>query len=361
MPAETEIEKEMESGEGVNFSDFLSKMGGASEARGSGGKVEETKKEEPTEVVTEEETPTETEEPPLEQLKEETDDTEQREPLPGVEVKEVTAEPAKVKVPRDYTGIDDSHKPMFEKMGNEAFKLAKEKYIEAKTLKAENETLKKQPKGASVYGHERAYVLTPEHDALVTNVQKAEFVQKHWAVQAARIKRGEPFEDLNEDAQGRFVKSPPREATADDEANVAEWLEMATQQKLEQKSKYQAFVGSYAQNYKGDLERLNTGIAQFFPESTKPELKKMEETVINKWIPPSFREHPVARLWAHTVYELAKAQEKIKALEKTNGKQEIIKKQAKDAPPTKAAMGAGSGATSTVPKFSDFLNRKNQE
>lgn len=359
MPAETEIEKEMESGEGVNFSDFL-KLGGGERSEGAGAQGEtkevpkETIKEEPTEeVITEEVTEEKVE------LKEETDDTEQREPLPGVEVKE--PEPAKVKVPRDYTGIDDSHKPMFEKMGNEAFKLAKEKYIEAKTLKAENETLKKQPKGASVYGHERAYVLTPEHDALVTNVQKAEFVQKHWAVQAARIKRGEPFEDLNEDAQGRFVKSPPREATADDEANVAEWLEMATQQKLEQKSKYQAFVGSYAQNYKGDLERLNTGIAQFFPESTKPELKKMEETVINKWIPPSFREHPVARLWAHTVYELAKAQEKIKALEKTNGKQEIIKKQAKDAPPTKAAMGAGAGATSTVPKFSDFLNRKNQE
>lgn len=358
MPEETTDKK-------VGFSDFSAVLGGVSlpseRSGATGGAVQDDKEGE----VKKEEVAKLPEGESLPELKEAPDEEEDepREPLPTIEPTEeveedktVAGSTVKVKTSRDYTGIEDAHKPLFEKMGNESFDLAKKQYLEVKQLRAENETIKKAPKPTSVVGHERAYLLEPKYQDLVGNVQGAEVVQKHWQIQLARIRRGEKWQDLDVDAKtGRFVTSELKDSTAEDEGNVITWLEQAAEQKRKVTSEYQEFVGGYEKSFKGDLDALNNGIRQFFPDAEKPEMKKMEQEVINKYIPLSFRDHPVSRLWAHTVYEIAKRDKRIEELEKNGKKTTAIAKQAKDAPPTKKAMGAGvSNGTSGGVSFEDF-------
>jgi hypothetical protein len=351
MPEETQMDKTED--KNVNFNDFSSILGDNS-------------------ITTEEPEKIETEVPkddsPI--LEEEKPDDEPREPLPGtpeheevVEKETVKSETptGKVKKSRDMTGIDEAHHNLFRNMSGEAFDLAKEKYLENKRLKEEVESFKKAPKPTSVIGHERAYTLDPKYTELVSNVQGADIVQRHWQTQLAKIRRGEKWQDLDIDKNGKFIISELKDSTAEDESNVITWLEEATGQKRRTVSEYQEFIGGYEKSFKSDLEVLNNGIKQFFPDAEKPEMKKMEQEVINKFIPLSFRDHPVTRLWAHTVYEIAKRDKEIAELKKNGGRAAAIAKTAADAPPTKKAMGAGASNGSSNGITFDAFNKVLQQ
>lgn len=190
------------------------------------------------------------------ELKEEPDQPDEEEtlPLPGSEIEEqpVAKVATKTKVARDYSGIEDSDKPLFEKMGNETFAAMKKTYLEAREIKQKLAEIEKQPKGTSVYGHPRSYVLTKEHDELVTNVQAATTVEKHWQTQLARIRRGEKWVDMDI-KDGKFVFSEPKDATAEDEANVTSWLTDASTQRIDITKQYKDYVSGYETSYKNDL------------------------------------------------------------------------------------------------------------
>ena len=82
------------------------------------------------------------------ELKEEPDQPDEEEtlPLPGSEIEEqpVAKVATKTKVARDYSGIEDSDKPLFEKMGNETFAAMKKTYLEAREIKQKLAEIEKQ-------------------------------------------------------------------------------------------------------------------------------------------------------------------------------------------------------------------------
>jgi hypothetical protein len=332
--AETPVETQPE----IKITDFTSLIGNDNLVKAEPEKKVEAKTEEKVEEKA----------PELPELKKEseTDYDEDNEPLVAVEAPKV-----KVKVARDYSGIDEADKPLFEKMGNETFAAMKKTYTEAREIKKQLEETKKQlstaPKSTGVHGHPRAYALTKEHDELVTNVQAASTVERHWQTQLARIRRGEKWQDLDI-KEGKFVYSEAKEATAEDEANVIGWLTDAAQQKGEVSKQYKEFVSGYETNYKKDLEAWNNGLAQYLPDSVNPALKAMEQQVMEKFVPVSYRDHPLAKGVVYLIYELAKQQEIAKKNNKVEARKEGIQKVAEKAQPTKKEIGPSGGAATGI-------------
>ena len=331
----------------VSITDFTKVIGNDNlfkpEEKKEEKKVEpEAKKEEETKV-----------ELPEEKKESDVDYEEDNEPIVPVETPA-----AKVKVKRDYSGIDEADKPLFEKMGNETFVAMKKTYTEAREIKKQLEETKKQlatqPKSTSVHGHPRSYVLTKEHDELVQSAQAATFVEKHWQTQLARIRRGEKWQDLDVNKEGKFVISEPKDGTAEDEASVIGWLTDASAQRVDTSKQYKDYVSGYETNYKTDLGLWTKGLAEYLPDSNKPELKKMEEEVMAKFIPTSFRDHPLAKGVVYLIYELAKQQQVNKQYEKVEKRQEGIQKTAAKAQPTKAAIGPSGGASTNGVNFDQF-------
>jgi hypothetical protein len=357
MPQENEKKEPLEINESIKFTDFLSGVKipdePVAETPVEGAKTE-TKPEEkvakfPEEVVE-----------AKEELHEEKEEEEAREPLPGQEVETPAVTAKKEKAARDYTGIEEQHKPLFEKMGNEAFAFAKQNYIESKQLRQQVEEVRKNTKApVSVYGHQRAYVLDEKYQELIGGVNLATQITNHWTAQAAKIRRGEPFQDADVDPKtGRLVNiGAPRQATAEDEVNVANWLDTAKEQKAGVLNAYQKFVEGYEQHYNNDMEKYSAQMNEFFPYHNDPKMKQMQDEIISKHIAKSFQSHPLAKTVACLVYELAKMQTKVAAVNKQTVRADKIKEQTNA--PTKQALGAAAGASSAngLPKFSDFKNR----
>lgn len=361
MPQEQEnINDKLEQQDSVKFNDFLATVGRSlpeeprSEAEPKSpvkeGSVKEEPKEEPEEKV---KFPEGEVEPPVE-LKEQEDDEDAFEPLPGSIEQPIVK---KEKAARDYSGIADEHKALFEKMGNEAFTFAKQKYIESAKLRQELEEVKKQPKPTvSIYGHERAYVLTPEYGQLVGGLNLATQIHNHWKAQEARMRRGEPWQDAEVKNGKLTYVGEPKQGTAEDEVNIGTWLDEAKEQREAVANAYKQYVGQYETVYKNDSERHNAQMKEFFPYAEAPEMTKMQEEIISKYIVPSHQQHPLAKTVACLVFELAKERRKNGAANKQEKRQEQVKQQSNN--PTKKELGAGTGSSNgNGITFSAFKNR----
>jgi len=286
---------------------------------------------------------------------------EKKEEKPKEEVEKKEEVKVEEKPSRDFSGLPDEVIPLFKKMGNESFAKLKPIFIEHSQLKdvvkQKDAKIAELQKGVPVlpdhyFEHPQGYLLDPTFAQEEANTDLANKIVQHWSLQLARIRRGEQWQDLIEDKNGKISMDKPQAATAEAEAQVGGYLTACQQQLMEQNRKLADITKNFAEKHKTDLELLKQGEAQYFPDFDKPEhpTAAIQKEVL-KALPPSFRSSPLASVLAKTAAANAMLRAEIESLKKSvpAANNKPVKKQ-----PTKSqAFGSGAESKSTV-KFSDF-------
>lgn len=281
---------------------------------------------------------------------------------------EIRTSPAAVKVTdaRILDDIDESDRPLFKSMSNEAFNKLKPVYLERKQLKANEAILLKQIEDskktnlpASWTSHPQAFKLAPEYTQLETNVDAATEVVRHWALQNARIRRGEQWQDATGfDKEGNLIVSEAKDSDANAEASVGAMLTFAQEQLFDAKKKLGGFVDSFSGKYKEDASIIDEAYKKYFPGYDAPNhaTRKIQDQVMSL-IPPSFRDVPITKLFLATVANNAILEGKLKAALKEIESLKGVKTDS-NAGPKKGEFVNGNVSDKRVVNFDDFEKRK---
>lgn len=290
---------------------------------------------------------------------------------PAEPAKQVAVEPAKPVEPaksatqqpaaRDFTGIPDDIKPLFERMSNEAFAKMKEVYSENERNKADkaklDADLKKAKEGGmpdSYYEHEDAYMLTPEFAQTSMLISQSQAVLQHWREQARLVAGGaETYQKLMRDAQGNFVLSEPIKA----DRTTATQLEQIVDGSQKQLIKFQAQLenmgvahknkSSEARNWLGDWEKRAFPL---FEDASKPQLKAMVDDSMSKMLHPAYQTNPLAKSLVKAIIVI---QTLAQQLNKGNGAPVTPQAAATPVKQPSAAEIAGGGAAPTAKKVAE--------
>src|SRR6266550_341596 len=285
----------------------------------------------------------------------------------GVTIDESLVEPKKeVKVkketlPRTLDDIPEEDRPFFKTMSNESFNKLKPLYLEHKQLKQENEALKESRKkeAATIHGHPKAFMLTKEYETHLNDYNLSERIKSHWSLQAAKVSRGEKWQDIDMDPKtGKLMLSEPKESNAESEAFIGDQLQFAREQNFEASKGLKSYIDTYGKTYENDLTVVNAAKEKYFPGYDKKDhpTRKIQDAVIEA-LPPSFRNNPVAELLAMTAANnailMGRLKKALDELDKIKG----VKKDAAGAQPLKGDFVNNKGADSGI-KFSDYSKRR---
>lgn len=201
---------------------------------------------------------------------------------------------------RDYTGIDANDVPLFKKMGNEAFARAKQLYTENQAIKKEREAEKQKivqletdynklktegPQIPESYNeHPNAFMLTPEFNATVNNINSAQAVIGHWQQQLDAIEKGAAeVELLTFDPQSQqYVIGNKVKVDRNMEATI-----IANKRHAEGKlQNYQGAIQTMRQNHgervKQSVSQLTDLQSKMFANFEKPDMKPVYGPLIEK-------------------------------------------------------------------------------
>src|SRR6266496_30601 len=227
----------------------------------------------------------------------------------GVTLDESLVEQPKVKskketVSRTLDDIPEEDRPFFQKMSNESFNKLKPLYLEHKQLKQENEALKESRKKetATIYGHPKSFTLTKEYETHLNDYNLSEKIKSHWSLQAAKVSRGDKWQDLDMDPKtGKLVLSEPKESNAEAEAFIGDQLQFAREQNFEASKNLKGYIDNYGKTYESDLAVVNAAKEKYFPGYAAKDhpTRKIQDAVIEA-LPVSFRNNPVSALLAMT-------------------------------------------------------------
>lgn len=222
---------------------------------------------------------------------------------------------------RDYSGLDDRAKGLFERMSNEAYAelypLYK-RYIEHKEdfdklpeLKQQLRQLKEESqKPRDYYDHEHAYLLSPAYQDGLRERNSAEQIRDFWQVQLEKLESGQPFQVLirqqQQDGSVALVqsqpidpKAPKARATLLSELTKAESQYGAVSARLEETAK--AIRGKYS-----NFNKVGEALIESYFGKFKDQLKPGYDKHVTKFA-PELRNHPAMRFAAYALAALEQA------------------------------------------------------
>jgi DNA repair exonuclease SbcCD ATPase subunit len=172
-------------------------------------------------------------------------------------------------------GFDDDVKSILKKTSNDAFNYIVPKLRKLQQLEVEVPTLKKKLEDVSSdkqvipqtwYEHPEAYTITPQFKELAATKTFVQNIANHWQEQLVKIKSGESWEDLIQQADGQITKVIREKPTTQDEVAVSTYLNRS----LAQVSNLDSGIQSFANQFKGMHKQLIDGIDKaqkdFFPD-----------------------------------------------------------------------------------------------
>ncbi len=279
-----------------------------------------------------------------------------KETLKTKKEKEVTSRP--------LDDVDEIDRPLFKAMSNETFNKLKPIYLEHKQQKAEIETLKEARKKetSTIYGHPKAFSLTKEYQQHENDYNLSERIKSHWALQSAKVSRGEKWQDLDMDPKtGKLILSEPKESNAEAEAFVGDQLQFAREQNFEAKKSITSYIDNFGKTYDTDLSVVNAAKEKYFPGYSAKDhpTRKLQDAVMEA-LPLSFRNHPVSELLAMTAANNAILMGRLKKLQDEMDKIKGIKRDTNNAQPLKGEFIGGKTNDGGI-KFSDFAKRRREE
>lgn len=263
---------------------------------------------------------------------------------------------------RDYSDIPDEDKPVFKKMGNEAFAKFKPIYLAEKEktkLLAERDTqLAEAKKGGlpeNYFENPEAYIFDPEYKQAEQHLNIATSVANHWREQMTLIEKGKEWQDLNwDEAQKKFIKSAPIPSSPENRIAVQEAFQNVLNKRNEFESKAQSIRNNFQQRNQQVNEELGQLADSCFPtfKDAKSEHHLIAKDIESK-LPNFIRKSPLSKIITRSMavnLMLSKQLAELKkngapangsAAKTTNG----VSAAKRQAGPTNGDMGASSQVT----------------
>ena len=172
---------------------------------------------------------------------------------------------------RDFTGLDEAEKEMFNNMSRSAYEKLYPLFIKLKgkeglldeldkvpTYKSEIENLKKAPKPVSYYDDPDAYMLSQSYrQALVERSQTQELVD-FWKDQLIAVESGQPFKALQQTENG-YVETQPIKPSAAAKVEIGNILNQFRNQLNAQNARLENLKHEHGNTYKSYVDTL-TGV-----------------------------------------------------------------------------------------------------
>lgn len=201
---------------------------------------------------------------------------------------------------RDYSGLSDEERDMFQRMSNRGYQKLYPLYLESRnwqTWKTEKENLQKQLeelRNSSFYEDENAYQVTPEYQQLSQTVSKLSGEAEFWKEQLANIENGQPFSYLHQDPNGQITVKGP--VTEYNQGSARAQIIGALTNANALMQNYSAQLNSYSQKYKTGYESAKKSLqdveAKIFAGADMKKLDAEAEKKL-KMFPSSIRSIPV--------------------------------------------------------------------
>ena len=233
-------------------------------------------KKDPADRIVKEPTPaepkTETPTTPEESIPEESTPAEDTKAAPVEQV-----EQERRRLGRNFDGLDESEKPYFVKMSNEAYNYLYPKYLEHKKVQQKLEELDIREKAIKenelpphYYQHPEAYKLDKRYENLVRTQQTGQQIAGHWQQQLQNIKSGKPFQNLEFNSQtGSYQLTQPVEVTPENqgtlEAAVIQQLIQTNTVNGELKGELNALQQKFQSEHKNIDSFISDVNAKYFP------------------------------------------------------------------------------------------------
>lgn len=257
------------------------------------------------------------------------------------------------KAKRDYTGIDESLLPQVKQMGNEFFNAVAPVLKEHKKLKEEAALkdseiikLKENKLPEDYFQHPKGYVLTPEFEAGVTTLTRAQQIAAHWQDQLTKLKEGEyTYQEIDMDREtGELVVGKPIKADKSDIKLLENYVDGAKAQ-IHKVHSYVENVGkSHNERYRQALTTVadfeKKSFAQFEGENSE-KFKPVVRDTITKALPPAFHNNPLATTLAKALLTIHALGQKLKGAGDEKKMEEEKKKEAEKIQPTKKEIESG--------------------
>jgi hypothetical protein len=256
---------------------------------------------------------------------------------------------------RDFTGIEEQHIPLFKKMGNDAFALAKETYLERKTLREQVKQLESKSIPQSYFNNPQAYILTPEFREAASSERTARSIADHWRQQLIAVENGKKWQGLAYDDKGQVVTTEPQTPSAEAKAQILEALTVTSAQANEFTNKAKLIKETFTSRYQEQAGAVKQIEDKYFPGFDKDDhpAKKIVEKISADLA--NFKDHPVTSFAAKAAAGIILLLEQQKRLTEENTKLKNNSSDSAKAPPTMRAIGSGNatGAAKTV-TYADF-------
>lgn len=279
-----------------------------------------------------------------------------------VEEEPVVAQPppiaAKQGSTRNYEGLTEDEKKMFQNMSAQAYTKLRPIYDRHRSIEEREAALVKQeealrnalPKG--VFDTEAAFTLTEQYRNASDTVQQLNFEADYWAKQLERIESGEEWEPLMQDKDGKYFAGKARRADIASKTEVLKKMTLATQYGAQAQGQLNALQQSFNTRRSTLVQGIKDYEKKFFPffEGNDNPHKSALDALLTA-IPEEFRDHPLAGGYAKAMLTVKLLNANIQQLTK---QQQVVKAAAADvkkAGPSMAAVnnaGAKAGGKQVV-------------
>lgn len=174
---------------------------------------------------------------------------------------------------RVFEGLDPEEAPLFKQMSNDAYNKLYPKYKELRAKASKVEELETKLKTPTTPIHPQSYVLDPQYQQAALTQQQAQSEVAYWKQQFAKIRKGEDWEDLQVNGDGKLVKVT-RPADADAEAELQQRMAMGQQIVIQQQQAMSWLEQNHLNNYQQYVGRIKAVESQYFPGMEEDKLKE---------------------------------------------------------------------------------------
>ena len=213
--------------------------------------------------------------------------------------------------PRDFTGLTEEEKEIFQGMHRKSYEKLYPLYMKVKgheadidqlpTLKEKLAALEKAQatKPSAFYDHEDAYLLQQDFRDALRESSTLRDIASHWQEQLIAAEEGKPIRDLITDANGNLQLGPPMEATPRAKAQIQSLLMQSNQAYTAHQQKLNSIKSAHAEQFKTYKTGLQTAYDKFFgkyKDQLEPLAKKELEV-----FPEFARSRPEINLLGHAL------------------------------------------------------------
>lgn len=205
-----------------------------------------------------------------------TPDPAQADPAPQPDEDIVGAAIKRGRPGRDFTGLDEAEKKLFNDMPRPAYEKLYPLYLKVKGHEADIDqlsTLKEKlakleqaqsTRPAAFYDHEEAYLLQQDFRDALLQSNRLRDVYNHWEEQLAAAEDGKPIRDLSVDQNGNLQLSPPIESSPRAKAQIHSLLMQANQELASHNQKLEQIKAAHSQQFKSYKTGLESVYEKFF-------------------------------------------------------------------------------------------------